>query len=107
MGPEIKLSHKVKKSDREDEEYGDDEDGDYDPPPAGYGEGDFIQLDNGRMFVRKFEIVGLRWEQYASDQAEWCWRLRLFFSDCPNMLVFGEEAADVMRSFGLPEGPPG
>jgi hypothetical protein len=95
--------------DREPNPDDDDED-DGDSEPAGYGEGDFIRLQGGRLYIRKFEIVGVAWEEYlASDineKSEMAWCLRVFFSDCPNMRVYGEEAADLMRSFGLPEEPP-
>jgi hypothetical protein len=86
-----------------------DEDEDEDELP-GYGEGEFICLDDGRCYIRKFEVIGLKWERaskpYLNDKFEVVWQLRLFFSDCPSMIVPEHEAADVMRSFGLPEDPP-
>jgi len=92
-----------------DNDYGDDDDED-EQAPAGYGEGDFIMLDGGKVFIRKFEIVSLRWEYFlASDpgeEQESLWRLRVYFSDCPNMVVYGDEASDLMKSFGLPVDPP-
>lgn len=74
-----------------------------DDEPSGYGEGDFIRMDGGRTFIRKFEIVALRWEQYLTDDDAFAWRLKVFFSDCPHSIVYGEEAADILRSFGLPD----
>lgn len=84
----------------------DDDDGEEEFAPAGYGEGDFIRLDGGRTFVRKFEVVALRWDQYVSEPEGLLWRLNVYFSDCPHSVLYGEEARDVLRSFGLPEDPP-
>lgn len=94
-----------------DNDYDDgDDDGDEEQVPAGYGEGDFIMLDGGTTYIRKFEIIALRWQQFTSTDVEpgeplpWC--LKVYLSDCPHMTLYGEEAADVMRAFDLPEGPP-
>ncbi len=89
---------------------GDEDDEDGFQEPSGYGEGDFIRLDNGRMYIRKFEVVGMKWEQYLSsdvgEKTAMTWRLKVYFSDCPFMIVYAEEAADLMRCFGLPDAPP-
>ncbi len=84
---------------------GGDEGGDG-PAPSGYGEGDFLQLDNGKTFIRKFEVVAFRWERYINSDDGLSWCLKVFFSDCPHSVLYGEEAADALRSFGLPTESP-
>lgn len=99
----------VLKSPERDYDGGDDNEYD-DQPPSGYGDGEFIMLDGGTTYIRKFEIVALRWQQFITADVDpdeplpWC--LKVFLSDCPHMTLYGDEAADVLRAFGLPEGPP-
>lgn len=67
---------------------------------------EFIQLGGGMEYVRKFEIVGLRWERFVDDQEQWQWRLRVYFNDAPYMTVYGDDASSVMAAFELPIDPP-
>ena len=67
---------------------------------------DFIVFSGGREFIRKFEVVGMRWCQYCADDMSLQWRLNVFLSDCPSLIVYGEDAAAFLGAFGLPEGPP-
>lgn len=66
----------------------------------------FLILDNGRLFVEKTTIVGMRWEQYSTgDYREWM--LRVFFGDGSlSGCVYGDEAQKILASFGLPSKPP-
>lgn len=70
-------------------------------------EPEFIILDNGRMFVRKFEIVGMRWDNFVQDGSnELGWCLKVFFSDVPHGTFYGDDAAAILKAFNLPEQPP-
>lgn len=68
-------------------------------------EQEFIKLSNGWEFIRKHEVVGLRWVQYMTDQNELAWSLKIFFTDAPHNIVYGADAAAVMKAFGLPSEP--
>lgn len=92
-----------------EEDFADEDDG---PPPGevpsrGWND-DFIILDKGLQFVRKFEVVGMRWEKYFDEDLDggFAWRLKVFFSDCPSLYLWNEEARDMLLSFGLPGDPP-
>lgn len=67
---------------------------------------DFIALDGGKQYVRKFEIVGVRWEQFFVEDESAGWRLRAFFSDCPNGVFYADDATTIMTALGLPSEPP-
>lgn len=71
---------------------------------------EFIRISNGREYVRKFEVVGLRWEQYLSEDEEGknalLWRLKVFYSEAAHMIAYAEDAIAIMESFGLPTEPP-
>lgn len=75
---------------------------------------EFIQLSGGMEYVRKFEVVGLRWEKYyePDDLDAECfhpphnWRLKVFLSECPHMIVWGDDARAVLAAFDLPTEPP-
>jgi hypothetical protein len=67
---------------------------------------DFIQISDGREYIRKFEVVGLRWSQYCTDEQELAWCLKIYFSEAAHMVAYGEDARAVMRAFDLPEDPP-
>jgi hypothetical protein len=73
----------------------------YDPQSS-----EFIQLSDGREYIRKFEVVGLRWCQYIADDGGFAWHLKVFFNEAAHMIVYGEDARVVMRAFDLPENPP-
>jgi hypothetical protein len=71
---------------------------------------EFIRLDGGKAFIRKFEVVGLFWKEFRSFEDDGSstpsWRLEVFFNDAPHMSLYGEDARAMMRAFDLPEDPP-
>lgn len=89
-----------------------DDDGDDDDSLGGGGgsvdvsDMDFIPFRGGTEYIRKFEVVGLRWERYTDDSGTRDWRLHVFFNDVPHTRVYGDDARTIMRALGLPEEPP-
>ena len=77
------------------------------------GDSNFITLGRGRYFVRKFEVIGMRWDEYLVPGQRYdepgrgsAWRLQVYLDNCPPITLHDDEAASVLREFGLPEGPP-
>lgn len=69
-------------------------------------EPEFISLSGGREYIRKYEVVGLRWSPYMTDENEQAWCLKVFFTDAPHSILYGDDARAAMRAFGLPTEPP-
>lgn len=67
---------------------------------------EFIRLRGGEEYVRKFEVNGLRWKPYITDEGEKCWSLLVFFNDAPHSIFYGEDAKAIMKAFDLPVDPP-
>lgn len=83
-------------------------DGEEDGDPEGGGidsgsDGDFLGLEGGRVWVRKFHVDAVAWERDPNAASEP--RLRILMGGLRYTAV-GEEAAEVMRQLGLPEDPP-
>jgi hypothetical protein len=74
----------------------------YDPERS-----EFIQLSGGLEYVKKFEIVGLRWSQYMVDGEGLGWCLKVYFSEAAHMIAYGDDARTIMMAFDLPPDPPG
>ncbi len=67
---------------------------------------EFLRLSDGKEFIRKFEVVGLRWKSFTTVDEERSWGLQVYFSDAPYSTFYGEDAAAIMKAFSLPEDPP-
>jgi hypothetical protein len=90
---------------------------DYDDTDEGGGQaesgaagayGDFLALDGGRLFVKKFHVDAVAWEEYIVENTtppKRDWRLRLAI-DGETYRIFGDECAAIMRQLDLPTGPP-
>ncbi len=70
-------------------------------------ESEFIQLRDGQEYIRKFEVVGLRWKPFVpADGGDLAWGLQVYFNDAPFSTFYGDDAASIMKAFSLPEEPP-
>jgi len=69
-------------------------------------ENEFIKLSGGEEYIRKFEVTGMRWKPFITDEGDKSWGLVVFFSDSPHATFYGDDAKAVMKAFELPENPP-
>lgn len=67
---------------------------------------DFVVLDRGCVFVRKWMIEGLKWQEYKINDESWDWRLEVAIEGCDKIYLHGREASHCLKQLGLPPKPP-
>lgn len=79
------------------------------PTPFDHTASEFIQLSEGRLYLKKFEVNGLEWEkQYEphDDGDGPIARLKVYVSDHNPIYLYGDDARAMMAAFELPLDPP-
>lgn len=66
---------------------------------------DFIRLNGGRIFIKKFEVNGLEWEKQYDEGVEVRPRLKVYLSDLV-IYLYADDATSMMEAFELPPEPP-
>lgn len=71
----------------------------------------FIPFDNGRLFIRQSEIVGMKWvqdEHVDDDEVKtYSWHLVVTVENVGIINLYGDDCGSLMRVLGLPEEHPG